>query len=1551
MFWFVALLFKVSPAETNDHERIEWHTKQLSAEFFSEGATVGDFNQDGQIDVASGPWWYEGPDWEKRHQFYPQDAFDPHGYSNNFFSFTEDFNQDGWDDILVYGFPGQDASWFENPKGVERFWPRHKVMDSVDNESPTFIDVTGDGQREVVCSVGGYFGYAKVNRDDPALPWEFVRISDQSAGGRFTHGLGVGDVNGDGRMDILERRGWWEQPENKTDLPWRFHPVQLADSGSAQIFAYDVDGDGDNDLVCSLNAHGFGLVWHENLGADSFKRHLIMGTKASENEYGVVFSQLHAVQLVDIDGDGLRDIVTGKRHWAHGPAGDSQPQHPAVLYWFQLKRDPENQTVRWIPHMIDDDSGIGVEVDVADVNGDNWPDVIVGNKKGTHVHLQQRWRASEIDHAREHKIGEQQIARPTIAGQPNAAGLEPLDAAAAMTVPDGFRVKLAAGEPMVHQPIAMTFDHRGRLWIAEAYEYPVRASEGEGKDKIIILEDTDQDGTFDQRKIFADNLNLISGLEVGFGGVWVGAAPYFMFIPDRDGDDRPDSDPQILLDGFDYRDTHETLNAFNWGPDGWLYGCHGVFNYSNVGKPGCDDADRLPLTCAVWRYHPTRHEFEAFARGTSNPWGVDFNDYGHAFLTACVIPHMYHMIQGGRYQRQGGQHVNPHTYDDIKTIADHAHYTGKVSDHAWWGRNHNTDNQSTYDAGGGHAHCGAMIYLGNNWPRQYRNSIFMTNLLGNRINNDILQRVGSGYVASHGHDFLFANDQWFRCINQRLAPDGSVYLIDWYDQQACHRGNKELWDRTNGRIYQVAYGQPETSAVDLSSLADAELAGLQLHENEWQVRVSRRLLQERAAAGTLDPQVVRGVLQPILRQDASVTRKLRAAWTLHACDLLRASDREAFLNARGHKSEYLRSWAIQLDAEDGNVDDLDRLASLAASDDSPLVRLYLASALQRLPLDDRWAIAEQLVRHGDDASDHNLPMLIWYGIEPLVTHDVGRAIGVAAGSRIPIIQNYIYRRAAADSQTIAPLLVSLKDTDDTERQKQIIGEVTNALARQGNLEMPKQWPEVSAKLMNSSDASVRDQILAISVKFGDITIFPTLRDIANDRQAATGSRKNALTALVSGKDPQLVPLLVDLFADEAMKSQAIRAMAGYTDPSIPATLLKNYRSLSSEDQSFAVATLASRVEFADQLLDAVDKGEIQREKLTAFTVRQLLLFKNEALNKKIENVWGQISQSSEDKEQRILELKQRLSPAVLAKANLSDGRAIYEETCAKCHQLFGSGGRIGPDITGSNRANLDYILHNMIDPNALIGKDYQTTQLLTTDGRVITGLIKDETDSAITLQTTTEQLVINKNDIEQRSLSKASMMPEGQLDKMKPRQIRDLIAYLASPNQVPLPGSGPTYDESERMVHGAIEGESLSITTVTGGNAAPQDMKGFQAGKWSRDRHLWWVQAKPGHQLTLQFAAPSNGEYEVYLAMTKANDYGVFTIKLNGRTLAENVDLYDPQVISTGPLNLGKHRLTSNENQLQIEVTGANPNAKKSYMFGLDYVYLQAPPPTESERP
>jgi hypothetical protein len=384
---------------------------QLTDKFWAEGANFGDFNHDGKMDIVSGPFWYEGPDFRKAHEFFPANAtfkrkksdgtqetipgFEGalgvnNAYSESFIILAYDFNKDGWDDVLVYGFPGKDASWFENPKGREGHWQRHVILDMADNESPDFMDINGDGKPDLLCCSRGYLGYATADWKNPGLPWTFHPVTPKGNWQRFTHGIGAGDISGDGRMDILDKDGWWEQPKSLTDDPvWRHHPFTFGGGqGGAQMLVYDVNGDGLNDVITSINAHGYGLAWYEQVKEGdgiSFKEHLILNRGPEPGPLGISFSQIHALALADIDGDGIKDLVTGKRYWAHGKHGpDPGSDSAAELYWFKLVR-PKKGEAQFHPFRIDDDSGIGTQVVAGNVTDKQRPDIIVGNKKGLFI--------------------------------------------------------------------------------------------------------------------------------------------------------------------------------------------------------------------------------------------------------------------------------------------------------------------------------------------------------------------------------------------------------------------------------------------------------------------------------------------------------------------------------------------------------------------------------------------------------------------------------------------------------------------------------------------------------------------------------------------------------------------------------------------------------------------------------------------------------------------------------------------------------------------------------------------------------------------------------------------------------------------------------------------------------------------------------------------------------------------------------------------------------------------------------------------------------------
>src|SRR3954471_4315331 len=423
--------------------------------------------------------------------------------------------------------------------------------------------------------------------------------------------------------------------------------------------------------------------------------------------------------------------------------------------------------------------------------------------------------------------------------------MPPEEAAATMKLPPGFKATVFAAEPAIVQPMAFTFDDRGRVWVVENLSYPTWRSDNTGNDRVTILEDTDGDGRHDKRTVFLDNGVNLSGIEVGFGGGWLASTPNFIFIPDADGDDKPDGPPKILLDGFTLECKHNVVGNLAWGPDGWLYGCHGITAPSLVGKPGTPPERRQVVHCGVWRYHPVRHQWEVYANGTTNPWGIDWDERGELFITNCVIKHIFHVIPGAHYVRMFGQDPNPHVYGLIESCADHQHWAGGHWTTARGGEKH-------HDFGGGHAHSGCMIYLGDNWPAEYRGQAFMLNIHGQRLNRDVLKQSGSSYVAQHANDFCFSQDPWFRGLHCKYGPDGGVYISDWSDIGECHDNKEEQIDRTSGRIFKIAYGEPHRPEyADLARLTDQQLIDIHDDRNEWQVRHARRLLQERAASKKL----------------------------------------------------------------------------------------------------------------------------------------------------------------------------------------------------------------------------------------------------------------------------------------------------------------------------------------------------------------------------------------------------------------------------------------------------------------------------------------------------------------------------------------------------------------------------------------------------------------------------------------------------------------------------------------------------------------------------
>jgi putative membrane-bound dehydrogenase-like protein len=957
-----------------------------------------------------------------------------------------------------------------------------------------------------------------------------------------------------------------------------------------------------------------------------------------------------------------------------------------------------------------------------------------------------------------------------------APGPMPAEKAAKNAVlPDGFKMTVFAAEPDVTQPISFTIDHCGRVWVVEATNYG--EWKATGKDRVVILEE--RDGKL-KRTLFYEGFNYATGIEVGFGGVYVMSPPFLYFVPDRDGDDKPDGEPEVLFDGFGYKESrHNLANGFTWGPDGWLYGGHGRTSPSDVGRPGTPAAKRIHCDGGVYRVHPTKLVFENFADGTTNPWGVDFDDYGECFVSNCVNPHLFHMIPGGHYEPWRNRPSSLYAYERLPTVADHLHHVTGANIRSTLGT------PDTLAMGGGHAHCGTLIYLGDSFPPEFRNTAMMCNIHGRRINLDTLKRKGSGYVASHGKDLMLSPDPWFMGVTLRTGPDGSVFVSDWSDTGECHTYKP---DRATGRIYKISFGDRKAEPTDLAKLADRELVELQRHKNDYFVRHARRILQERAATPNHDLAPATKRLVEILESSALTPVRLRALWTLHAISRL---DAARLLGLLDDNSPHVRAWAVRLLCDHATPDAkaLEKFASLAKDDPSPVVRLALAAALQRLPVEKRWAVAFELVRHPADAADANLPLMYWYAIEPLVPADGAHAMVLALQAEIPLVRQFAARRLVDDALLkgdkcdLSHLVAALDSADEKVRLDFLKG-AREGLRGRKSVKMPDGWPVVYGKLR---DGPGREDALALALLFGDPEALDDLRKVVQNAKAPAAERIAAIQSLVEKRVPDLAPVLHEQLKDVATRQAALRGLGAYSHADTPKRVLAVYSGLTLDEKQDAVATLASRKEYAPALLDAVEAKAVPRADVSAFAARQIFALGDAKVNERLKSVWGEVRETAADKQKVLAKYRAMLTPAVLKGAKPADGRVVFAKTCQQCHKLFGEGGTVGPDLTGSNRADLEYILSNVIDPSSEVGRDYRMSVVRTADERVVTGIIVERTAARVVVQTATDRVTLSPDDVTSAKDSPVSIMPEGQLDVLTREQVRDLIGYLASKTQVPLP--------------------------------------------------------------------------------------------------------------------------------------------------------------------
>lgn len=987
--------------------------------------------------------------------------------------------------------------------------------------------------------------------------------------------------------------------------------------------------------------------------------------------------------------------------------------------------------------------------------------------------------------------------------------LPPGEALKRMELPAGFQAALFAAEPDVRNPIAMAWDSRGRLWVAECYSYGEFAFDPSLRDRILIFEDTDGDGRFDSRKVFTDELQQLTSIEIGLGGVWAATPPRLVFIPDADGDDVPDGAPVTHVEGFRVppESYHNLVNGLRFGPDGWLYGRCGATGSAEVGVPGTPEEEKTPVRGGMWRYHPERRVFEAITSGNTNPWGHDWNEHGELFYVNTVNGHFWHATPGAHFVRAHTLDPNPRAYALIDLHADHWHFDTTLG---WQDTAKRKDANLSDSLGGGHVHIGAMFYQGDNWPEQYRGQFFTLNQHGRRANQEHVERHGSGYIARHRPDFFKTSDAWFLGLDLRYGPDGGVFVLDWSDTGECHE--RDGVHRNSGRIFKITHGTPQPVHADLTRLTPAELAALHTHRNEWFARQARVELAARADKGAAAAE-----LRALFDQTPDITHKLSALWTLQ---VIGAAD-EAFLRGLLRaENEHLRAWALRLLADTWPLDTLmsarptkhgiqndaahapaaapepaallPELERMARDDTSALVRLTLASLLQRLPVTHRAAVATHLVARAEDAQDHNLPLMIWYGLIPVADTQPGALARLARVCALPMTRQCIARRLAEDVESRpAPLndLLAHAAQAGPDFQADILTGMSAALTGWRKAAKPAAWDALAASL--ASHPRLGGPVRDLSALFGDGRALDEVKKIVFAKDAEMPQRKAALKTLIDNRPPDLRDICEKLVNERYLNPVAAAGLAQFDDPKVAALLVKAYRRFHHTERGQLLEVLTTRPVFARALLEAVGKGDIPRQAVTAYHARQMRSLGDAELEKQVSAVWGETRETAADKKALMEKLAAGLTPAVLAQADKAAGRLIFNAACATCHRLHGHGGELGPDLTGAGRDSLHYLLENLVDPGAQVAADFRLNVLTLKDGRVLSGVIGARTARTLTLRTMTGQMVLEQSEIASAQEMPVSMMPEGMLTALTPEQTRDLIAYLMHPSQVPLPGGDP----------------------------------------------------------------------------------------------------------------------------------------------------------------
>ena len=949
-----------------------------------------------------------------------------------------------------------------------------------------------------------------------------------------------------------------------------------------------------------------------------------------------------------------------------------------------------------------------------------------------------------------------------------------------MTVPEGFAVNVFASEPEIRQPVASCWDHKGRLWVIEYLQYPV--PEGlkpvtvdvylrteydrvplpppkgpRGKDRIKILEDTDGDGKADKVTTFLEGLNLASAIAVGYDGVFIGQAPYLLHYPDKNHDDKPDGDPEVLLKGFGLQDAHAVVNSLAWGPDGWLYGAQGSTVTASI--------QGIEFQQGIWRYHFPSKRFELFAEGGGNTWGLDFDKTGQAFGSSNGGFITFHMTQGGNYWKGFSKHGplhNPYSYGYFDCIA----YDGQKR--------------------GGHVTPGGIFYRGKAFPGQFQDVFIGGNLLSNTVYWHQIKPKGSTYSGTFGGTLIEANDPWFRPIDVLTGPDDAVYVVDWYDRRASHLDPRDNWDKTNGRIYRIApKATPAAPKYDLTKESAEQLLARIDGPLPFYARQAREELLFRN-----DVSIAPKLAESLFDQAHPEESRLNRLWVLGSMERI---DNPLAMKLLRHPLPVIREWTVRFLGNDSRLNRAlaDTLEELAFEEKSPSVRLQLAASCRKWPTGMMLPIFDKLTKHDEDTADGFIPLTLWWTAQQKFLEMPDLIMAWLGGSEIrtrPLVQTIILPRrarmmtaeASPDSWARLDRLYEL----GTASEKSIIAkELDQGATLSSSKFLTGSWKKRLAEA--SANALPDDPMFRGALKFGQPSAVVRATTLVQDQKTPLATRRALLVGLSSAKSADTDAVMVQLLQSDQtpvpLLGDVLGAIVGVRNDALADLLVSRYAGWPKELQSKVVATLSTRPVWAMALLKAIESGKVEKSLLTASQAQNIDRLGDPALSSRLVQIWGRpLRQSSESRIRRIAEVRGILPEG--DKGLAQRGKEVFKKNCATCHQFFGDGMALGPELNGADRGNLDFLLTSIVDPSSQIRGEYQSVQVALKDGRVLHGLLADRSETIVSVIDALRQITkVPKGEVEELKVSDVSLMPEGILDKLSDTEIRDLFRYLQSP--------------------------------------------------------------------------------------------------------------------------------------------------------------------------